>query len=951
MEEIIYIHSIVHKKKKNTNKTKKNLSITQTTSKFLKNFNRHSSNDVISGEKTISNIKTNINAEKIRNFSQKNFNKKISLLKKYDFAKQNVPSLCTKNDNLKNHSEKELKREEESNTPVMNLQKNKKPNYLMKSAFIKDKSLTPQEKSFQNSSCPIYDFYRGNSGLSSGKNNELLPNTSFTQYYNDFKITNNPQVNDYYNPSPSPLTNLSDKNNMNYYCNFSFLSKNQSGKEFYEADKINEEFNDKSSSIDGHENNNPIYNYEKDENIEGNTPSNLGGTFSPSYDFFDENIFGNESNYMKSPINYKQMNVNININNNSQNNNIYYQIPHIIHNINNNANNNYYNNNFNNKELNNSQGKIDNYNNSIYQGNNQINNNINDNLIIHNFDNNSLKNNVNNTKNYIANIRDFNKSFNNQNNLINQTNYNSQIGGTQNISSIYNNDLDQNENNKNKNQLKHLHQNISNYLNQYSKINYNNININDIIYNKFRNNDNINYNINYNNKNINNLKNINFSSVANAYINQNMIKHNIYNNMNQLKMPIQNNSINNNSLYKSSLQYYLNQGKVVYQNNNMNNQNINNQMNNYSYMNNLNYVNNYNNYNNNQGMINSQTNNNMIQNTNNIISESFFYQLTPIQLAQNCHIIAKNQNGCRYLQNYISSNPELLKNVFFPKILEYIKEISNDQFANYLIKKIFQYLTEEMLLNLIQALVPLVEQIGTNQYGTRVIQDLIDFLNTDKAFMNFINIIIPHVKLLITDLNGSHIIYKLILTKNKRIKIIEDIICMQVKDIAITRKGCSFLKKYFEFEEEKDLIKIKQCILQNLKDIITDQYGNYVIQSILTKEGSSIIKDFINEINKNIVYYSNNKFSSNAVEKCFENENLKNIVLDQFIKKDIFEKIISDKFGNYVVQKAIANADSNRRNYMLQLIIPLIPSLKCQYFGQRLLSKLILQYPNLNISF
>jgi hypothetical protein len=596
--------------------------------------------------------------------------------------------------------------------------------------------------------------------------------------------------------------------------------------------------------------------------------------------------------------------------------------------------------------MNNSQEKIDNYNNNIYQGNNQINNNMNDNLMIRGVGNNSLKNYVNNTKNYIENNRDFNKGFNNQNNLISQANFNSQIGA-QNISSIYNNTLNQNENNKNKNQLKYLHQNISNYLNQYSKIN-NNMNINDIIYNNLRNNDNINYNINYNNKNMNNLKNINFSSVANAYINQNMIKHN---NMNQLKMPIQNNSINNNSLYRSSLQYYLNQGKVVYQNNNMNNQNINNQMNNCSFMNNLNNLNNYNNQNNNQGMINSQTNNNMIQNTNNIISESFFYQLTPIQLAQNCHIIAKNQNGCRYLQNYISSNPELLKNLFFPKILEYIKEISNDQFANYLIKKIFQYLTEEMLLNLIQALVPLVEQIGTNQYGTRVMQDLIDFLNTDKAFMNFINIIIPHVKLLITDLNGSHIIYKLILTKNKRIKIIEDIICMQVKDIAITRKGCSFLKKYFEFEEEKDLIKIKQCILQNLKDIITDQYGNYVIQSILTKEGSSIVKDFINEINKNIVYYSNNKFSSNAVEKCFENENLKNIVLDQFIKKDIFEKIISDKFGNYVVQKAIANADSNRRNYMLQLIIPLIPSLKCQYFGQRLLSKLILQYPNLNISF
>ena len=66
-------------------------------------------------------------------------------------------------------------------------------------------------------------------------------------------------------------------------------------------------------------------------------------------------------------------------------------------------------------------------------------------------------------------------------------------------------------------------------------------------------------------------------------------------------------------------------------------------------------------------MINSQTNNNIIQNTNNIILESFFYQLTPIQLAQNCHIIAKNQNGCRYLKNYISSNPQLLKIFFFQK--------------------------------------------------------------------------------------------------------------------------------------------------------------------------------------------------------------------------------------------------------------------------------------------
>ena len=77
---------------------------------------------------------------------------------------------------------------------------------------------------------------------------------------------------------------------------------------------------------------------------------------------------------------------------------------------------------------------------------------------------------------------------------------------------------------------------------------------------------------------------------------------------------------------------------------------------------------------------------------------------------------------------------------------------------------------------------------------------------------------------------------------------------------------------------------------------------------------------------------------------------MKNVVLDQFLQKDIFEKIILDKYGNYVAQKAISKADNNRKNYILQLLIPLIPSLKSQYFGQRLLSKLISQYPNLNNS-
>ena len=929
MEEIVSIHSIVHKKEKN--KAKKTKSLLENYSKISKNINMHSSKELMTGEQIFQGRNQNINSLKPRkNLSHTKSLKSILLFNEYDFFEKDESYTHSKNDNLNIHLEEKTKGENEPNTPVMNLQKSKKPNYLMKSAFIKDKSLTPQEKTLQNSICPIYDFYNINSGFNTCKNENLIRNTSFTQYCNNFK-KNNPQTNDYYNPSPSPLTNLSDKNNINYYYNFSFMAKKQTGKDLFEPGKINEVFHDKSSSLDNEEENqNQIINIEKDENfgdlkneiqnIEGNTPSNLEGAISPSYDFFDENIFGND--FMKSPINYKQMNVNININNNSQNNNIYYQIPNIINNYNNNSTNNFFDNN-NNKEINNNYEKNDNYNDRRNQNNSQINNNYNNPIKQQN----NFQNNIYNNQVKIENYSNINRGFINQNNFQNQNINYINKNKSQIISAIYNQNLNQIYNNSNQlNQMRKINQNIPNYLNQYTK-QINNMNINDI---QAQNLNNINYNMKYNNKNLNNNNNINFSSIANAYMNQNMYTSHL---------PLQQ-SINNNGIYNPALQYYLSS-----QNNNLNNQNFNNQMNIYNYMNNIN------NYNpiNNRAIINNQMND--IQNNNNInntIPDSILYALTPIQLAQQCHIIAKSQNGCKYLQNFINVNSELIKTLFFPSILQNLVELSNDQFANYFVKKIFHYLSEDMILSLIQALSPLVEQIGTNQYGTRVLQDLIDFLSTEKTFLAFIKIIIPYVKFLIIDLNGSHIIYKLITTKNKNLKIIEDIICMNVKDIAITRKGASFLKKYFDFKDENDVFTIKKCILKNLSEIITDQYGNYLIQEILIKPNSPIVKDFIYEISKNIVFYSNNKFSSNAVEKCFENEEMKNIVIDKFLQKDIFGKIVLDKFGNYVVQKALNKADNTRKNYMLQLLIPLIPNLKTQYYGQRLLNKLCSQYPNLN---
>jgi len=52
---------------------------------------------------------------------------------------------------------------------------------------------------------------------------------------------------------------------------------------------------------------------------------------------------------------------------------------------------------------------------------------------------------------------------------------------------------------------------------------------------------------------------------------------------------------------------------------------------------------------------------------------------------------------------------------------------------------------------------------------------------------------------------------------------------------------------------------------------VQNPYGNYVIQHILDEWGAVIARDIVEVIVKNIISLSMQKFSSNVVEKCFDN--------------------------------------------------------------------------------
>ena len=432
----------------------------------------------------------------------------------------------------------------------------------------------------------------------------------------------------------------------------------------------------------------------------------------------------------------------------------------------------------------------------------------------------------------------------------------------------------------------------------------------------------MNVNININNNSNNNIYyqfNKNEISQFNNYNNNNIINNNI------------NNNYNNKILFSN---YYSPPQKRK--------QNINlypsfyYQLNNYYYS----IQNNF--------RSNSLNNNkNIFSKKNKKIANQNYTTLSNEKLSKQAHIIAKYQSGSRYLQKKIEEDNNLVNTLFFPNILGYLDDLCKDQYGHLFVIKISHYLNEERLLQFIAIIYPVIQNIAFNQYGTKVLEELINLLNTNKLLSSFIKIIYPYIINLIFDPNSMNIIIKLLLINNDLIKPIHQIIYFNIINIITNRRGCSFIKKYIEIINNNYLNLLIQSIQNNIIHIINDQYGNYIIQLIILMDNQQIKSGIINFIIQNICMLSNQKFSSNVIERCLEDSYIKNQIIDSLLIQNNFQIILFDIFGNYVIQKAISVSDNQRKEKFFQILVPLIPQLQNLSFGQKLLSKILLQNPKL----
>ena len=432
------------------------------------------------------------------------------------------------------------------------------------------------------------------------------------------------------------------------------------------------------------------------------------------------------------------------------------------------------------------------------------------------------------------------------------------------------------------------------------------------------------------------------------------------NNMNLIR-GLYYNQTPNNSIYYNSIYYKNNKRYNKFQQNysqslytTLNKNDINNQINNFNNINTINFSElssrtsiqslnknrNYNNYY--KSKFNYCNNHNIKIKTKDEANKS---------INESWRIMLKDQKGSKYVKKKIEEkSPEFL-NKLYEKIKNNLQEIMTDQYGNYVIQKFVEYCDKKIISKMFSQISNTLYEISINNYGTRPVQKMIENLSLNMTTQD-INIILGMTKgnvlELIKDINGNRVIQSIIQNfKNKELlsplyKELND----NITEILRTKSGCCVFSKVILNITENDLNLIVDNIIKNFSEFINDEYGNISLKRLIKLNNENYNSKIFPCIKDSIIPLSCQKFSSNVIEACIDNNtSLKKNTIEKLIENDItISKLITDQFGNYIIQKALQNSEQKDFDIIINIIKNNEKKIKQSQHGRIIFEKLVKNY-------
>ncbi|KAK4339005.1 hypothetical protein RND71_040467 [Anisodus tanguticus] len=364
-------------------------------------------------------------------------------------------------------------------------------------------------------------------------------------------------------------------------------------------------------------------------------------------------------------------------------------------------------------------------------------------------------------------------------------------------------------------------------------------------------------------------------------------------------------------------------------------------------------------------------------------SQSQEYNLID-DFAGRVYLMAKDQNGCRFLQMKFAEGTSEDVEKIFPEIIVHIVELMIDPFGNYLVQKLLEVCNEDQRMQILRAITRIagdLVRISCDMHGTRAVQKVIETLKTPEQFSMIVSSLKPGFVNLIKDMNGNHVAQRCLqyLTPEYRERLDTNLqLCMilvlswialkrssglmfsnvsvatwesareflfeaaitNCVELATDRHGCCVLQKCLSQSDGGQRHRLIYEITSNALVLSQDPFGNYVVQYIFDIRLPWATSNIFDQLRGKFSDLSMQKYSSNVVEKCLKHadEERSSYIIEELLSDPRLDQIMQDPYGNYVIQAALNKSKGALHAALVEAVRAHVPVLRSSPYGKKVLS-------------
>lgn len=305
---------------------------------------------------------------------------------------------------------------------------------------------------------------------------------------------------------------------------------------------------------------------------------------------------------------------------------------------------------------------------------------------------------------------------------------------------------------------------------------------------------------------------------------------------------------------------------------------------------------------------------------------------------------AKDQHGCRYLQRWLDTNcdPEAV-HVLMDEIIPHVAELMTDQYANFLIQKLFDVMPDDVRYKVALVAAPQISMIALTPHGTFSVQKMIETISTRDEMEIIREALSRDVVRLVKDAHGNHVIQKVLQRFDFDDKeFIYRAVATDCVSIAKNKQGCCVLQRCLEYASPRQKKALVDQVLSCCLHIVQDPFGNYVLQYVLEAHDSKINDTIALAFLPHLVHLCINKFSSNVMEKVLRGatQPVQEMYVEEMCNPEIISRLIQDDFGNYVLQTALSINAPPQAEQLVNAIRPFMPLIKNAPYAKKLEGKM-----------